>query len=472
MSAWAYGILTLEILLLTSIPPILTLPVAWLHQADHLVEQREYTRALERYANAMRFVESSGLHSRVGNVYLRRNQVDEATAHFMRALALDAGSPEALLGLALIALERGRYGEAAGLLERAREIRPSDPEIAYRLGIAYLWDFEFERAAAVFGSVGDQTSAGTTWAPKAAYGLGLAYLAWDLDLARSQFAKVSGDPDIDRMARLMQGVSEELGEMPEEEAYARARLGHTLLQVGQKRLARWYLENAVARRPDYVEARAYLGYAYWQEGREQEALEALQEAVRLGPSLPIVHYFMGIVLRGQHRLSEAAAEFGEMIRLDGASAEAYVELAHTLTVQSRYAEAERAFDEAMRLRPEDVEMKLVAIWFHLDHLFDVQRGLQIARETARIAPSDPDVEDAVGWALYVNGHVDEAEKVLRQAVAVAPFSARARYHLAVLLRSRGDFAGAEAEYRRAIDLDTEGGFARRAADAIKSMQGG
>ena len=503
-------ILALAFLLLLLTPPGLTTSIAALRQADLLVEQKEYARALKTYTSLFELIDPSILHTRIGNVYLQKRQLDDARAHFQQALALDAKDANALLGLGLVALQRNKYEEAIDALQQAQAADSGEPEIDYQLGIAYLESFDFERARTAFGRVINAKDSDGRWKAKAYYKLGLAYLPQDISIARSYFALVENDShveglasthsessevsglapirvdlsDVSGLARLMQREIGELGMTPNNEAYVAARLGHALLQADEERLARYYLEKAVKLQPDYAEAKAYLGYAYWVEGRQQEALGMLRDAIALDPSQPVGHLLLGIALREpryggsnrsdrdrQQQLSESIDEFRQAIRLDKGNADAYVELGNTLVLQARYTDARDAFEKAMSLRPNDVQLKLAAIWFHLDHLFEVDRGLEIARDAAQIAPTNAEVKDALGWALYANGQIHEAEEVLREAINGAPFSAKAHYHLAVLLERRGDKKGAEAEYRRAIDLDIEGDIARRAEDAVRAMRG-
>lgn len=482
-------------LLLLFTPPSLTLPTTLLRQAESLVEGREYAAALDRYNQVAALVRSPLPFDRMGGVYLRKRQLDAAEERFGQALAIDSGDARALLGLSVVHSERGGYDKAIALLGRVPRAWPYGFETRFRLGIAYLQSFDFARAEDTLDSL-LTAKPNDVHAAVLHYYLGLAALERDRSVAYSHFASaaqlvsdsavnsdasryladsaadsdVSDRPDLKALARVMQDVLGELRGQSNGRAHTAALLGHALLQVGEKHLARWQLEEAVAARPDSADTQAYLGYAYWLEGRDEQAMRALEVAVWLDPSRPLGHYFRGVVLRGQRRLDEAASEFLEAIRLDQGSAEAYVELGRTLVLQARYAAAGEAFERALRLRPGDEKLELLAARFYLDHAFQVERGLEIVSSVVARAPDNADVEDALGWALYLNGQADKAGQALRRAIALAPYMARPRYHLAVLLENLGDTNGAVAEYRRTIDLDLDGALAQRAAAAIEAIQ--
>lgn len=513
-------VLTVAVLLFTSPSP--AGPMLHLREADSLVARKEYAAALEEYSSLFGAVPAATVHARMGAVFLQKRRWNDAGSHFEQAVAVNPREAEALLGLGILELQRGEIPQAIETLARAQATGSGEIgwRIDHHLGLAYLDNRDFERAKEALSRAIEAARSNQCREAASHFGLGLAYLPTDLTVANSHFAWIletseysaaappvaadvsvrqgrggaspnanphTGEPcvvsalaipnpsdgttrDVADLARVMQSVTEELDNTPADEAYAAARLGHALLQIDQGHLARWYLERALGFRPGYVDARAYLGFALWLEGRQEEALQMLSDAVQREPSYAIAHYFLGVVLREQQRLPEAAAEFEAMVRLDPESAEARVELARTLALQARYVEARDVLGKALQMRAESVELKLAAVSFHLDHLFDLERGLEIATEAAKLAPEDAAVQDALGWALYARGRTVEAEEALRRAIAIAPFAAKPRYHLAVLLEKRGDGKGAALEYRRTIDVDVGGYLAERAAAALDALQ--
>src|SRR5262249_40391307 len=70
------------------------------------------------------------------------------------------------------------------------------------------------------------------------------------------------------------------------------------------------------------------------------------------------------------------------------------------------------------------------------------------RETARLAPSDPEAHYNLGMALKNQGDLEGATQALRDAVALKPDYEKARYNLGILLRAQGQQKAGEAELRQ------------------------
>ncbi len=75
-------------------------------------------------------------------------------------------------------------------------------------------------------------------------------------------------------------------------------------------------------------------------------------------------------------------------------------------------------------------------------------------------------EELAGLA-YARGDGDAALAHSRAALALTPESARAHYQVGVLLRDRGDYAGARDAFRRVAELAPDSNEAREALAAAE-----
>lgn len=73
----------------------------------------------------------------LGHIFLEKKRFAEALTWFDRCLAEEATHAAALLGKALALMQRGRGGQAAGLLEGLSRLKPDDPQSFYWLGRIY-----------------------------------------------------------------------------------------------------------------------------------------------------------------------------------------------------------------------------------------------------------------------------------------------------------------------------------------------
>src|SRR6478609_5046293 len=79
------------------------------------------------------------------------NQFDTAEKNFRAVLRLSPQDATAVRGLALLYSEQGQWPLAIPFLKQAAELKPDDPEIQAKLGVAYLLtrDFKLAREAAL-----------------------------------------------------------------------------------------------------------------------------------------------------------------------------------------------------------------------------------------------------------------------------------------------------------------------------------
>jgi tetratricopeptide (TPR) repeat protein len=85
----------------------------------------------------------------------------------------------------------------------------------------------------------------------------------------------------------------------------------------------------------------------------------------------------------------------------------------------------------------------------------LEKAAALSREALAIDPADACARFSLGYALGKCGDAVGAEAAFRAAIAADPQKADAHSNLGVLLSERGDKAGAEAAYRAAIAADPQ-----------------
>lgn len=193
------------------------------------------------------------------------------------------------------------------------------------------------------------------------------------------------------------------------------------------------------------------------------------------------------------RYDVAASEFQTILKLDPSRVEAHANLGTVRYAQGRYTDAAQCFRKALQLRPSmnGVEaflgmaearlgntkqaLPLLEKGFRdpLSEQWKLEAGLllteayQRAGETSRSGeviavlerdfPSNPEV-------LYLAYRVHSAlgSRAVASLVKAAPGSARLHQVTAELLEAEGDFAGAVAQYRKALEIEPKLPGAHRA----------
>jgi Flp pilus assembly protein TadD len=192
-------------------------------------------------------------------VILGRYEEAEAWVDRLRPDAIDRGVPDYIVGHAL--LRQKQTAAALAHLERAAQLDPNQPAVAYALGQALFQAGRPKDAVPHLTRAAQDVLQG----PAAAY-----------DLARA----LEAVGDFAGAARVIAGITPG----PDDDVETWLRLGRLASGVKAPDVATRFFEQAVALRPQQASARQQLGLNRLLLGRVDEAARELSEAVRLDPT--------------------------------------------------------------------------------------------------------------------------------------------------------------------------------------------
>ena len=241
--------------------------------------------------------------------------------------------------------------------------------------------------------------------------------------------------------------------------------------------------RAIAIAPDYWPAQVQMGAMLHQKGDNDAALKALDAAMPAAANHYDAHYYRGTVLHALKRHNDAIAAFGKAVTLKPQRFEAHYALAGTLAASGREDDAIRSYKRAIEAQPDylpahreynnlvhamgrDVRA-LQSYAFGRSQAGDTPELLlaeaelmlrlndgAAAERLLRLAPQDRgDIAGALGRALALESHFEEAVETLRCAVRAEPMAV-ANYHaLAVTLLRAGAAAQAQDILLQALALN-------------------
>ena len=112
--------------------------LAYNHLATALEERKQYDRALEMSARALRIHPAAVTHFNHGNVLRKLRRLDEARQHYEQAIALNPNDPVARSNLAVTLAELNRPAEAESLLRETIQRFPNHAVAHANLGSVLL----------------------------------------------------------------------------------------------------------------------------------------------------------------------------------------------------------------------------------------------------------------------------------------------------------------------------------------------
>lgn len=116
-----------------------------------------------------------------------------------------------------------------------------------------------------------------------------------------------------------------------------------------------------------------------------------------------------------------------------------------------YDQAKTAYELLNEAQPSNVGTLNNLAYLLVENLNQVEQGLSLAEEAARLAPDNAQVLDTLGWAQFKAGQVDKAIATLQRSLRAEELAPN-QYHLGVALKKAGDRAGALQALSRAKAL--------------------
>jgi protein O-mannosyl-transferase len=199
-------------------------------------------------------------YNNLGGSLLRDRQVDEAMAHFQRALEIQPNNVEAIVNLGLAYSQIGRLNEAMAEYRRALELEPNNAETHDKLGGILLRQGQLNEAIGCFQKALELQPDNVS----TLVNLGCALVQQNQpDAAMVCYQKALAiDP---------------------ENAPAHSNLGNILFRRGLVDEAVEHYRRALKSQPDYTDAHNNLGVALLTLGKADEALAHWREAVKIDP---------------------------------------------------------------------------------------------------------------------------------------------------------------------------------------------
>ena len=198
------------------------------------------------------------IHNNLGNVLQRQGKIQEAAAHYTKALQSNRKYAEPYNNLGTALDQQGKTQEAVAHYTKALQINPNYAEPHINLGIILAQQGKIQEAAAHF--------------------------------TKALQIKPNDARGYDNMGTL-------------------------LAQQGKTQEAAAHFTKALQINPNYAEPHINLGIILAQQGKTQEAAAHFTKALQIKPNDAEAHYNLGIFLKQQGKIREAASHYTQALRI-------------------------------------------------------------------------------------------------------------------------------------------------------------
>jgi tetratricopeptide (TPR) repeat protein len=219
------------------------------------------------WSDSLRFWQHAGqnktalshqIHNNLGLALARRGQIDDAIAHYKKALEIKPYYAEAHINLGNVLYARGQIDDAIAHYEKALEIKPYYAEAHINLGAAFAGRGQIDEA--------------------------IAHYEKTLQI----------NPDF---------------------AEVHINLGAAFAGRGQIDDAIAHYEKALEIKPYYAEAHNNLGVAFAGRGQIDDAIAHYEKALEIEPDNADAHYNLGVALASRGQIDDAIAHYEKALQI-------------------------------------------------------------------------------------------------------------------------------------------------------------
>lgn len=213
--------------------------------------------------------------------------------------------------------------------------------------------------------------------------------------------------------------------------------------------------KAATLRPDYAEAWYNLGFSYTELGDLNAAEEAYNKAISCRQNYVKAMFGLLRVQEALNRKKEADDTIKQLISISPESASMYYNLGLILQYaggQNNIRKAYEYLSRANELEPNSLEIHY-ALAKLLEEANNTDTALDIYRKILEIEPEYQDIKLSYAQCLLKTDRVNEAEKEIMKILEQSPDNIPSQAVLGNIYRIKGEFAQAEAIFRKILDVD-------------------
>jgi len=382
----------------------------------------------------------------IGAVQASHDRPEDALAAYEEAASRQSQPVAAEAALSTILLKTGDYYQAETYAKKALEIQPANP--ALRALKVRAWLAQGKMAQAREEVVALEKLYPNS--PSALDLLGAQQLTdRQVEAARATYAKAASlaPGDLEALAGL---VRIDLDSSRTKDALAR-------------------IEEALKSGKPSGELLLIAGRTYASAGDLTKAEEMLQKAIEAEPARLEAYGQLGSVYVAEHRLAKAEDQYRRVTAGNPKSVAAATMLGMILEAEGRIPDAEKQYRAVLTLDDHAAVAANNLAWIYASSNRNLDDGLQLALIAVHRLPTEPHVNDTLGWVYYRKHMTAQAVRSLEASVKTDPTDPTTHYHLGMAYMQAGDTEGAKRSLLQALAMNPDFDGAVEARQTVASI---
>jgi tetratricopeptide (TPR) repeat protein len=349
---------------------------------------------------------------KLADLGFKSGEAGEAEAIYLKLSDDKTVGTHACLGLARIAMDKGRWEDGRSFLEKAIRMDPQFKS-AYRLLATISDHFGRTDEAEIF-----RERAGI-----------------------ERFAEAP-DPWVEELAAVCFDPKELM------------RLANVSFQTNRYERAFGLYKRALDLEPDNPENVLEVAQRVFDSGNREPARNLFLKALTIRPNDETALYHVATIDYLAGRLEDARATYDRLLRAHPQSVDGWTGLGDVSIKNGDFQKAELSYRKALAINPQAPRVQ-----YALGKL-EMARGnshlaLGYFQRAAALDPGSADAWFSIGAIMAQQGRLEEAIVDYKKALRENPEFGLAHYNLANALYRQGKLAEARERYRRAIECDPE-----------------
>jgi tetratricopeptide (TPR) repeat protein len=212
-------------------------------------------------------------------------------------------------------------------------------------------------------------------------------------------------------------------------------------------------QRIVASEDTYVDSRVHLAFIFEKDDKYEEAINALKDALKVKGSDPSLYRLLASLYKDVDKYDEAIGLIEDALMIFPDDSELHFTLGVLCDQNDGGLDCLDHMRKVVELNPENASALNYIGYTYVENNIRLEEAEKLLLQALAIEPESGHIIDSIGWLYYVKGDYDKAIEALERATKYMPEDPVVAEHLgdAYLKKSLNDKA--IALYEKARELD-------------------